>query len=286
MDNAVTNKVLNPLLPLGAALIDGRRPCAGRGSQLVGMEEPFGGSNGADQCYFSLAMANWMNYADAMVSLIMPRCCPGCDRPLNSTEKHLCTFCIGDLPYTHAMSDARNPVARLFWGRVELGAAAALLRFQSGGRVQHMLHRLKYKGDRRIGIGLGRMMGEAAKDSPLFAGIDHVMAVPLHRRKERIRGYNQAQLLVNGLCEVWPLQPAGGSLLRVVHTATQTQRGRLERWRNVRTAFEVEDNTVPTGAHVLLIDDVVTTGATLESCAQALLALPGLRVSVLTAAHA
>lgn len=195
-------------------------------------------------------------------------------------------LCVGDLPYTHAMRDAHNTVARLFWGRVELVGAASLLRFQSGGRVQHILHRLKYKGDRRIGLGLGRMMGEAAKDSPLFNGVDSVMAVPLHRRKERIRGYNQAQLLVNGLCEVWPLQPAGGSLLRVVHTATQTQRGRLERWRNVRTAFKVDDNSLSKGAHVLLVDDVVTTGATLESCAQALLALPGMRVSVLTAAHA
>lgn len=195
-------------------------------------------------------------------------------------------LCSADLPYTHHLSDAANPVAKLFHGKVELIGAGALLKFNAGGKVQHMLHRLKYKGDRHIGLGLGRMMGQAAKESPLFTTVDTVMAVPLHRRKERQRGYNQAQLLADGLREVWPLKTPDHKLLRMVQTATQTQRGRLERWSNVRGAFSLGEADELSNAHVLLVDDVVTTGATLESCALALLGRPGVRVSVLTAAHA
>lgn len=195
-------------------------------------------------------------------------------------------LCSADLPYTHHLSDAANPVAKLFHGKVELVAAAAWLKFNAGGKVQHMLHRLKYKGDRHIGLGMGRMMGQAAKESPLFRSVDAVMAVPLHWRKERQRGYNQAQLLADGLREAWPLRRVNNTLLRAVHTATQTKKGRFERWSNVRSAFSLGEAEALTNTHVLLVDDVVTTGATLESCAHALLGQPGVRVSVLAAAHA
>ena len=231
-------------------------------------------------------MQRLLAYGDAFASLIMPRRCPGCDGPLLRHERDLCTLCSADLPYTHHLSDAANPVAKLFHGKVELVGAGALLKFNAGGKVEHMLHRLKYKGDRHIGLGLGRMMGQAAMQSPLFATVDTVMAVPLHWRKERQRGYNQAQLLADGLREVWPLRRASNTLLRAVHTATQTRKGRFERWSNVRGAFSVGDAETLHNAHVLLVDDVVTTGATPESCAHALLGQPGVRVSVLAAAHA
>ena len=184
------------------------------------------------------------------------------------------------------LADARNPVAQLFWGRVPLEAAGALLRFNTGGKVQHMLHRLKYKGDRHVGMGMGRLMGEEAQASPLFSSVDTVMAVPLHPRKERARGFNQAQVLADGLRQTWPLKPAGNELLRVLHTSSQTKRSRMDRWQNVQQAFAIGRTKTLDNAHVLLVDDVVTTGATLESCARALLEVPGVKVSVLTAAFA
>lgn len=122
--------------------------------------------------------------------------------------------------------------------------------------------------------------------SPRFADVDVLLAVPLHRRKEKQRGYNQAQVLVDGMREAWPLRAVDTGLLRVVHTSTQTKRGRLARWGNVKAAFQLADPDALKDAHVLLVDDVVTTGATLESCALALANVPGIRISVLTCACA
>jgi ComF family protein len=116
--------------------------------------------------------------------------------------------------------------------------------------------------------------------------VDTVVAVPLHPRKERMRGYNQSQLLVEGMREQWPLRTLNGGLIRVVRTPSQTRRGRMDRWRNVMEAFELADPSALRGAHVLLVDDVVTTGATIESCARVLLRAEGARVSIYTAACA
>ena len=152
--------------------------------------------------------------------------------------------------------------------------------------VQHMLHRLKYKSDKEVGLELGRRMAEDVMNSPRFSDVDVLLAVPLHRKKQKQRGFNQAQVLVDGMREVWPLREVDTGLLRVVHTSTQTKRGRLARWTNVKAAFELSDPQALAGAHVLLVDDVVTTGATLESCAVALAEVPGIRISVLTCACA
>lgn len=224
--------------------------------------------------------------ATDMGGLLLPRRCAGCDGALHRNEADLCALCLADLPRARMLGNAQNPVARLFWGRVPLEAAGALMRFDPGGKVQHMLHRLKYKGDRHVGLGMGRLMGEEAVASGRYLSVDTVMAVPLHPRKERARGFNQAQVLADGLRQCWPLKPAGRELLRVLHTSSQTKRNRMDRWQNVRTAFAISPARTLANAHVLLVDDVVTTGATLESCARALLEVPGVKVSVLTAAYA
>ncbi len=234
----------------------------------------------------STAMSLILDLASDVLGLILPRRCAGCDNALYRNEKDLCGMCLEDLPRARMLADPQNPVAQLFWGRVPLEGAGALLRFNRGGKVQRRLHRLKYKGDRHVGLGLGRLMGEEASQSPCYADVDTVMAVPLHRRKERMRGYNQAQVIADGLRETWPLKPAGRELMRVLHTSTQTKRSRIDRWLNVQEAFTVGKSSQLENAHVLLVDDVVTTGATLESCARALLQVPGVKVSVLTAAYA
>src|SRR5690606_13451945 len=161
-----------------------------------------------------------------------------------------------------------------------------LLHFVPGGRVQHILHRLKYKGDRRVGLLLGRLMAEDILASGRFCTVDAILPVPLHPRKERRRGYNQSAVLAQGMREVWHVPVWTDVLVREVRTATQTRRGRLERWRNVRTAFATPRPDVLRDRHVLLVDDVVTTGATLEACAAVLAEVPGTRVSVDTAAYA
>ena len=201
-------------------------------------------------------------------------------------ELGLCAHCLDDLPLTHALEDPRNSVAALFMGRVLLENAAALMRFDRAGRVQRILHRLKYQGDTHAGMALGRLMGTALKESARFRGVDTVMAVPLHASKERVRGFNQAQVIVDGLVEAFPLRTVKKELLRVVKTPTQTHKGRLQRWQNVKEAFQLAHPEALAGAHLLLVDDVVTTGATLEGCIKALSVVPDLRLSVLAVACA
>ncbi len=201
-------------------------------------------------------------------------------------EDSLCLRCEEELPRTRFHADPQNKVEQLFWGRIPLQAASAYLQFTTGGMVQHMLHRLKYKGDREVGIALGKRMAEDAMACSRFADVDIALPVPLHPQRERARGFNQSQVLVDGMREVWPLKNMERELLRVVSTSTQTKRGRMERWGNVKEAFQLAHPEALRDTHVLLVDDVVTTGATIEGCAKALLHVPGIRISVFTCACA
>lgn len=229
------------------------------------------------------AFGLWMS---DLAGLFVPRRCGGCDTTLMRFESGLCLGCLEELPRTRYHDDTGNPVERLFWGKVELQAASAYLHFSAEGMVQRMLHRIKYGGDLELGLLLGRLMAEDLVKSARFRDVDTFMAVPLHPRKQRMRGYNQSQLLVDGMREVWPLNSTGGDLLRVVRTPSQTRRGRLDRWLNVKEAFQLPDPDALRGRHVLLVDDVVTTGATIEGCVKALSVVPGLRISLYTAACA
>ncbi|HRD52400.1 MAG TPA: hypothetical protein PKY96_07100 [Flavobacteriales bacterium] len=218
--------------------------------------------------------------------LLVPQRCAGCNGALLSHEDCLCDACLRELPRTHFNNDPLNPVERLFHGKVELAAAGALLNFTAHGMVQRILHRIKYQHDREVAALIGRYMGEEMAACSRFAGIDSVIAVPLHPRKERQRGYNQSRLLADGIGTVLKVEPMHHSLKRVERTATQTRKGRFDRWRNVKEAFELPDAEALRNRHVLLVDDVVTTGATAEACAAAILTAPGARVSVFTAAVA
>lgn len=221
-----------------------------------------------------------------LAGIFLPRCCAGCDQSLIRSEHSICTDCVDDLPRLRGHDDPNNKVEQVFKGRIRLHAASAFLQFNKDGVVQHMLHRLKYRGDPDVGLELGRRMAEDVMKSPRFADVDVLLAVPLHPRKQKQRGYNQAQVLVDGMREVWPLREVDTGLLRVVHTSTQTKRSRLARWTNVKAAFQLSDPQALAGAHVLLVDDVVTTGATIEGCAIALADVPDIRISVLACACA
>lgn len=201
-------------------------------------------------------------------------------------EQCLCLMCAQDLPLTRFHEDPSNRVEQLFLGKVKIEAASAFLHFNPTGKVQRMLHRLKYHHDLELGHYLGRAMAKDLMNSTRFSDVDCFLAVPLHPRKEHMRGYNQSQVLVDGMREVWPLESVGKDLVRVVRTPSQTKRSRLERWLNVKEAFQLPDPERLRGKHVLIVDDVVTTGSTLEGCAKALSAVPDIRISVYTAACA
>ncbi|MBW6459277.1 MAG: ComF family protein [Bacteroidales bacterium] len=218
--------------------------------------------------------------------LFFPNTCMGCGRPLYRGEAVICSLCHFHLPKTYFHNDPDNPLNKAFWGRVNLEMAAAYLYFQKGGVVQHLLHQLKYQDHPEIGITIGKWYGKELNWASEFRYADLIIPVPLHRRKLRKRGYNQSQMFAEGLAAVMKAGTDTGCLYRKVHSQTQTRKARYNRWENVENIFALRNGHKLEGKHILLVDDVVTTGATLESCAQALLTVPGVKISVATIAFA
>lgn len=213
------------------------------------------------------------------MGLIYPDLCVACHDHLTKQEAIICLSCLHQLPETkfHLMKD--NPVEEVFWGREDIHAATALCYFVKNGRLQRMLHALKYHKRQDVGELLGKLLGQALKSSPRFTGINHVVPVPLHPRKERSRGFNQSVSIGLGVAEAMGIDLAQ-PLMRTVFNPTQTRKGRYERWENVKGIFNVRDGEKWKGLHFLLIDDVMTTGSTLEAAAWALKQINGVRVSI------
>jgi len=222
------------------------------------------------------------------VSLIFPRTCLACVEPLARGEDHLCTSCRAQLPYTdyHTLPERDNPLARRFWGKVPVRHTLSYLRFVRHSRVQHLLHQLKYQGQRDVGLVLGRWYGAELTTHGLAPDFDLVVPVPLHRRKLARRGFNQSDSFAEGLSLGLAVPWAAHALRRTEHTDSQTRKNRAERWQNVATVFEVAAPTAIIGKRILVVDDVLTTGATLEACAAVLLAAGATEVSIATIACA
>lgn len=219
------------------------------------------------------------------VGLIFPELCAGCNTPLVQHEKVICLLCMAQLPRTNFQNDKDNMVAQMFWGRVNIEHAAAYFYFQKGGRVQQLLHKLKYKGHQYIGTELGRMMALEMQSS-MFREINIVIPVPLHENRYRKRGYNQSESIARGIGEKLGIPVNTDILHRAIANPTQTKKHRYERWMNVEGIFEIKNPSMLANKHVLLVDDVITTGATLEACAVELLKAQGCRVSIFTVAVA
>ncbi len=226
-----------------------------------------------------------MCLARDLYNLLLPDLCAACDTPLVGDEKVICLKCYYDLPRTHFASCRDNPVARLFWGRVPVENASAYFRYQKGSRFQGLVQSLKYMDRKDIGRELGRLMGLELKHSP-FAGTDMILPVPLHKSKQLRRGYNQCDPICEGLSCTLGIPYYAGLLERPLASVSQTSKSRYARWTNVEGIFRVKDPEILSGRHVLLVDDVVTTGSTLEACSNAILGIEGTRVSIATMAVA
>ena len=226
--------------------------------------------------------------ATDFLGLFFPQACLACQEPLVAGEQHLCTGCRAELPYTdyHRLPPAQNPLGRRFWGKLPVVHTLSYLRFLRHGRVQHLLHQLKYQGQQEVGKALGQLYGAELAAAGLGPEFDLIVPVPLHRRKLARRGYNQADAFAAGLAAALPCPWSATALRRTEHTASQTKKNRAERWQNVATVFEVAVPQAVAGRHILLVDDVLTTGATLEACGAALLAAGASAISIATIATA
>jgi ComF family protein len=201
-------------------------------------------------------------------------------------EYLICTECYVVIPRTNYHSIQDNPVAQLFWGRCLIEKAAAFSYYNKGSRIRNLIHNLKYKGIREIGYELGRIYGQSLKSSGFVCDIDLVIPVPLHPAKKRIRGFNQSETISRGIADSAMLPVDVNSLARIMVSATQTKRSRYDRWTNVEGIFQVIDPQSIIGKHILLVDDVITTGSTIESCTNELLKVEGVKVSVVALAFA
>ena len=222
------------------------------------------------------------------LGLLFPSMCLACQDALRRGERHLCTTCRAELPYTdfHLLPAEESPLGRRFWGKLPVRYALSYLRFVQHGRVQQLLHQLKYKGQQEVGVALGELYGAELASAGFTAHFDLVVPVPLHQRKLARRGYNQAATFAEGLASSLHLPWSAHALQRTAHTASQTRKNRAQRWQNVATVFEIAKPADVKGRRVLLVDDVLTTGATLEACGEALLAAGAAEVSIATIASA
>lgn len=239
------------------------------------------------QNYRFMSRTGIKQLAGDFASLFFPNLCAACNGHLLRGEVAICTACLMDCPRTFDEHDpVDNPVARVFWGRVQLQSAASLFVFTKGGKVQELIHNLKYNGRKDAGIAAGKLFGNDLQKLTPFNTIDAVIPVPLHRDKFSKRGYNQAACFGEGIAQALNIPMYDHGILRLNATETQTRKNRGERWENVEDVFAVNKKIKLEGKHVLLVDDVITTGATIEACAIPLLQLAGTKVSVLSLASA
>ena len=207
----------------------------------------------------------------ALASLFFPHLCAGCGSHMLAYSQSICIRCLSRLPETGFFSQPDNPVEKTFWGRIPVQAAGSRYYYTGSSRMKNILHELKYGGNRECGISLGRLIGHSLLASGRFTGIDIAVPMPLFEAKKRLRGYNQAALLAEGASAILQIETDDGIVKRTMNTSTQTKKGRTERWENVKEGFMIPQPSAVKGRSVLLIDDVVTTGASMEACGRALL---------------
>lgn len=231
----------------------------------------------------TLLIKDWLY---SFISLLFPRCCVVCGRPLAKGEECICAMCNINLPRTNYHLQKDNPVEQLFWGKIPLERATSFFFYRKGSDFRQILHQLKYGGQKEIGAIMGRYMASELSASGFFQGIDVIIPVPLHKRKQRIRGYNQSEWIARGISAVTGICIDTEVIVRQKHTETQTRKSAFERWENVDGIFALHHADSLKGKHVLVVDDVLTTGATTVACASRLVEIEGVRISVLTLAVA
>jgi ComF family protein len=217
--------------------------------------------------------------------LFYPNICANCKEQLLQNEKVICTFCRHDLPLTNFKSYTRNKVSSIFSGRITIEKAYALLFFRKQGITKNLIHDLKYKGNEEVGVFFGNWIGEIVAKNKEFSTVDFIVPVPIHAKKKKIRGYNQVTKFGECLSMHLKVPLNEDVLIRQSATKTQTLKSRFERFNDLESKFSAKNTSIFKEKHILIIDDVITTGATLEACAQELLKTPGIKISILTMSY-
>jgi len=230
-------------------------------------------------------MVSYKEIRNSVLHLIFPHVCDGCGSDIVDERSSLCMKCIAEMPETNFHLHANNPIEKIFWGRLPIISATSQYYFVKESMMQQLLHQLKYKGNKELGKQLGRLMGHDLNKTSRFNRIDLLVPLPLFPLKEKRRGYNQATILCEGMAEVMDVEISRDIIIRTQFTETQTRKGRLERWQNMEGKFELTNPEKIRNKNILLVDDVITTGATLEACGHELLQATS-KVSIATLCYA
>ena len=221
-----------------------------------------------------------------IINLYFPPVCAGCHSFLISNENVICTVCRHNIPLTNHHLNPENEAFKKFYGRIPIEYTSALFYFHKKGIVQELIHNLKYKGQEQIGTVLGEWYSEDLKNSIVIQSVDQIIPVPLHKRKLRERGYNQVTKFGHALSESLNIEYNPNLLVRNIYSKTQSRKSFLNRSDGIDALFDVTFTEKDHNKHFLLIDDVLTTGSTLEACSHALLKIPGAKISVVCMALA
>lgn len=220
------------------------------------------------------------------VNLLFPQTCSACNEPLLKTEKILCTNCLINLPKTEIGFSNSQKLEYRFLGKVEIKVVYSYLKYSKGGNVQNLLQNLKYKNRQDIGLFMGKLFGSQLIKNNTSIDIDVLIPIPLHKNKFLIRGFNQSELIAQGLSELINVPCETLAIIRKTATETQTRKSRLDRFYNVEDVFEIQDAEKIIGKKIGLVDDVLTTGATMEVCAACLLAAGAKEITIFSLASA
>ncbi len=215
--------------------------------------------------------------SNSLLNLIYPKHCQICNIDLTMNEQFLCLGCKYDLPYINQSQHTLDTLCKLFWGRVEVENVIAVLNYQKGNQTQKILHQLKYHKKTKLANHFGEMLGELM---PNVETIDYLVPVPLHPKKKRIRGFNQSMVIAKGMQIITQIPIKENVIIRNTFNTSQTHFSKFDRWDNVKSIFTVTKPELLENKHVVLIDDVLTTGATIEACVQELLKVKGCKVTI------
>ena len=221
-----------------------------------------------------------------LINLFFPKACLSCTIALSDNEEYVCTNCRHDLPVTNFHFDDSDEVKKVLYGRVKIQNATAMFRFQKKGIVQQLIHNLKYKGHQEVGDFLGAWLGEELKSINNYKSIDAVIPVPLHKKKLKKRGYNQVERFGIQLAERLDVEYIDSVLIKITNTNSQVKKSRLARWNEKDAIFSIQNLNQIKNKHILLVDDLITTGATIEACANQLLKGANVKISLATMAIA
>ncbi len=226
-----------------------------------------------------------MQLLKEVINLFFPDLCVICENQLTYNEAIICTHCRVDLPFTYFCTEPNNIAERAFYGRIPLVAVTALLYFRKKGKAQRLIHQLKYKNQQKIGVITGQFLADEMRNSHRFDDLDGIIIVPMHPKKERKRGYNQVTTFGKTLSSVLKIPFYENILIKKSATTSQTIKSRLQRFQDFEGKFFINDIHFLENKHILLVDDVITTGATLESCALELLKTKNIKISIATIAY-